>query len=504
MSKMYRIAVGQISSESNHFVPGFAGIDFFRHTGYLYEGHDLYKLAESDTEIGGFLAALRDAPNVEIVPLLATRGNSSSPLAKDCYDFFKSQISCRLTQAGPIDGVLMSHHGSMMAQGQHDPEGDLAATIRRVVGPQAPFVMTLDLHSNITPQMVAQTTALVCYKHYPHDDARATARRSADLLLGALSGSTRPVSVTVKIPMLLTAFHASTEGDGPYAQLMAQAEALERETGILSVSICLVGSYIDVPDMGCSVTVVGDGDDLLARQRAIDLADTFWQRRGEFEVRTYSVRDAIDAARAIEGGPILLLDTSDTTGGGAAGDGIGLVKGLLETNVRERCLAMVVDPQAAAHCHQVAPGATVELDIGHRIDPQWGTPLHIKAQVVRHSDGRFRYQGGILGGTWASMGPSAVLRVDNIQILVMSHPTYEWADEQYVSIGLVPAQAKFVGVKNMMNFRRGYGAIMKAYFVLDLPGPTPPDFRLLPMRRVSRPTYPFEEPDAFVPRVLLE
>ena len=115
------------------------------------------------------------------------------------------------------------------------------------------------------------------------------------------------------------------------------------------------------------------------------------------------------------------------------------------------------------------------------------------AKVLRTSDGRFQYRGGILGGTWASMGPSATLQVGSIQILVASYPTYDWADEQYRCMGMNPAEAKFVGVKNMMNFRLGYRDVMKGFFILDLPGPTPPDMRMLPFRRLKRPLFPWEQ-----------
>jgi microcystin degradation protein MlrC len=112
--------------------------------------------------------------------------------------------------------------------------------------------------------------------------------------------------------------------------------------------------------------------------------------------------------------------------------------------------------------------------------------------VERLSDGCFRYAGGILGGVEVTMGPSAVLAVGSLRLLVTSVPTYEWADDQYRAVGLVPGSAKFVGVKNMMNFRFGYAGVMRGHFVLDLPGPTPPDMRLLPFERVSRPIFPLD------------
>ena len=114
-------------------------------------------------------------------------------------------------------------------------------------------------------------------------------------------------------------------------------------------------------------------------------------------------------------------------------------------------------------------------------------------RVTRVSDGRFQYSGGILGGTWATMGPSVVLEVGSILILIATYPTYDWADEQYRHMGMEPEKIKFIGVKNMMNFRFGYRNIMKGFFVLDLPGPTPPDMRMLPFKRASHPLFPLDE-----------
>ena len=55
------------------------------------------------------------------------------------------------------------------------------------------------------------------------------------------------------------------------------------------------------------------------------------------------------------------------------------------------------------------------------------------------------------------MGPSAVLRIRGIRLLIMSEPTYDWLDEQYRAVGLDPRQAKFIGAKNPMNYRFAYG-----------------------------------------------
>jgi microcystin degradation protein MlrC len=110
--------------------------------------------------------------------------------------------------------------------------------------------------------------------------------------------------------------------------------------------------------------------------------------------------------------------------------------------------------------------------------------------VVKLSDGDFKYTGGIWAGQWGRMGPSAVLQVGAVQVLITTHATYDWADEQYRSMEMDTRGAKFMVVKNPMNYRLGYGRIAKAIFILDTPGPTPPVLHHMPFRNVERPYYP--------------
>ena len=139
----FRIAIAQVSSESNHFVPGFSELEFFSNTGYLLEGEDLLRLDSSDTEIGGFLSVLLGDQEVEVVPLIAARANSANPLSDKCYTYLKDQILNRLEHNPSIQGILISNHGSMCVQSKDDPEGDLAQSIRKVIGSEAPLAITL-------------------------------------------------------------------------------------------------------------------------------------------------------------------------------------------------------------------------------------------------------------------------------------------------------------------------------------------------------------------------
>ena len=89
----------------------------------------------------------------------------------------------------------------------------------------------------------------------------------------------------------------------------------------------------------------------------------------------------------------------------------------------------------------------------------------------------------------------------NVEILIATHPTYDWADEQYASLGMETRAAKFVIVKNPMNYRVGYRDLQRAAFVLDTPGATTafPEKADLPL--LTRPFFPKDRELSFEPTV---
>ena len=53
--------------------------------------------------------------------------------------------------------------------------------------------------------------------------------------------------------------------------------------------------------------------------------------------------------------------------------------------------------------------------------------------------------------------------------------------------------ARFIGVKNPMNYRHAYRDLMKAAYIVDTPGPTPAHVRNLNFKRMQRPFFPLDE-----------
>lgn len=482
-----RIAIGSMSNETSHFLTTISELEHWQNNYVLYED-ELFQLVGTDCEISGMLKIFEEQ-QIDIVPLMAANAVAGGPNSDVCYQHLKDAILTPLQQALPVDGVALALHGSMTAVSEDDTEGDLLVAVRQIVGTDIPIIVTLDLHAHITQKMVDNADAIIGYTHYPHDDAFSTGERGADLLLRIVCGEVTPKMAMAKVPILSSGVRGMTFGDAPMAKLTRRARQLEADPDILSVSIFHVHPTNDVPGMGSGGLVVTNSDSKRAIHEAIVLAEEYWSLRYEFEPEIISIDEAIERGRNIEGGPILLVDTSDAVGGGGAGDSVALLKRLLELEVTEPTLVMIVDPEVAQLCAEAGIGGHVTCELGYKIDPSWGQPIEVEG-VVRHLlDGDFVYTGGVFGGTKTSMGLSAVLAIGNIQVLIMSKPTYDWADEQYRTAGLDVDRVKFIGVKNPMNYHFAYKGA-KADFILDTPGVTPPTVKHLTYKRMERPFFP--------------
>lgn len=478
-----RIAVGSVFIECNDFGGSPADLDTFRRSELLF-GEEVRGVTEG--VIGGMFDVLRNA-GYDILPLLIASACPSGPVTADCYTELKTQLLARLTKSLPTDGVLLGLHGAAAAENAGDLEGDLLLAVRKAVGPDIPIIATLDLHAHITEAMVTEADALLTWETYPHRDAFETGQRGARAMIDILSGTLTPTMAMAKVPVMVSAIHGGTDQPGPFADVMHSAKAWERSGDAYFAGAILVHPYLDRPEMGGGGIVITNGDMDRAVSLASQLATEYWKRRFDLEPDLLPPQEAVQAGLRSEG-QVLLVETADCCGGGAAGDSIAALKALLSACDNQRSVATVVDPVAAELCHQAGVGAEVHLTPGHQVDPRWGNPIQLTGQVVNLTDGRFRYQGGIWDGRFGDMGPSAVIRSRRIEICIATHPTYEWCGEQLTSLGVDTTDAKFVVVKNPMNYHMVW-PLAKA-FVLDTPGPTPATLRHLPFQWLQRPFFP--------------
>ncbi len=93
----------------------------------------------------------------------------------------------------PLDAVMLSLHGAMVADGYDDCEQDLIHHVRKVIGPDMPLGVELDLHCHIGRAFIEDVTAVVIFKEYPHIDAVERAEELWQIMEATLDGKIKPM-----------------------------------------------------------------------------------------------------------------------------------------------------------------------------------------------------------------------------------------------------------------------------------------------------------------------
>ena len=439
--------------------------------------------------MGGMLEVLAER-EARPVPLLFASTSPGGPLTTECYEALRRDLLAALEAVTPVDAVLLALHGAAVSETVHDIEGDLLAAARALVGPGVPIVATLDLHAHVTEAMVTNADGLVAWETYPHRDSYTTGRRGAALVVNAAVGAVRPTMVMAKVPVLTGAVNGSTEGDGPFADMMRKAKALEARADVLSTSMFLVHPFIDRPGMGSGGLVITDGDTAGARDATVALAEEYWQRRHEFEPAMSTPAEAVRQGLLIDDSPIVLMETADACGGGAAGDSVACIAALANSPpMRCRWRRSWTPRQRPSATPRVAPSDAPSRPPAR---PPLGQPDH----HCRHCRGahrrqvrlRRRHLGGRRRRDGPDGGPTVGWPADRDR-----HASHLRVDRRAVRVGGRRRDApKFAVVKNPMNYRMVYPDA-PAVIVIDSPGPTPASVRSLPFERMQRPFFPLDD-----------
>ncbi len=466
-----------------------------------FEARSLHRGAEiapayrgTNTEVAAFFDACA-RHGWTPVPVLVADATPSGKVTRAAFETFAGEILAALESAAPLDALLMPLHGAMVAEHADDGEGALLQRIRDKIGRSVPIAATLDLHANVTDQMAELADILVSYRTYPHVDQYDIASEAAELLARTLAGEIAPRTVVARGAMLDAADHGRTTAPGPMSEVLESAARFRAEPGVLSVGINAGFPWADIRDAGPSAVVVGDGESPRYGEIAEALIQEIWDKRHRRSIQTVSVAEAMRglAAAAPGAGAVVLADFADNPGGGGYGDSVGLLGGMIEAGLDNAAYATVYDPEAAALCTRAGEGAEVTLALGCKVDPRFGAPLHVTAVVKRVSDGRLTFDGPMNAGVSVSMGPSAVLAVGGVEIVVAS-ARFQAYDQQYFKhAGIDPAAKAVVAVKSAHHFRAAFAPIARAIVVVDGgDGLTSANFKELPYERVRRPVYPLD------------
>jgi microcystin degradation protein MlrC len=429
-----------------------------------------------------------------LVHPVSANPNPSGIVTDDAFETLTGMILDAVDAKGPIDGALLHLHGAMVSESHEDAEGEFLARLRRRLGPEAPVVVTLDLHANVTQRMADNASALIAYRTYPHIDQYERAWQGAELLERAMRGEVRPRTVIARRPMIYGLDHGRTQR-GPMAELIARGAALESGGEALVVSICAGFSRANIHDVGPSVTVTVAGDVARAQAIAEEFMDHAWKTRDFTTVKLLSVAEAVGLARRGTQGdkPLVVADYTDNPGGGGYGDATAFLKGLVEGGVESVAFHAICDPQAVQEAMRAGVGSKTTIALGGKTDPSLGGgPLSLFGEVMCLTTGRFIAYGPMGGGIERNYGPSMVFRVGGIDIIVITNNGQAVDLGQFTSLGIDPTRYRTVAVKSMQHFRAAFEPIAREVVLVDTGALCSEIYTPELFTKVRRPVWPLD------------
>jgi microcystin degradation protein MlrC len=495
-----RIAIGQLWQETNTFNPLPTTQRDFEQFGAL-RGAELVERMADTNELGGFIQSLRAWPErPEIVGLVRLPAWPSGAATAGTFAWLRAELIESLRAALPVEGVLLALHGAMVAEGVPDVEGEILVALREVIGPRVPLVATLDLHANVTAAMVRHADALVLYHTAPHIDVFETGRRGARLLHRILFDGARPVTAFQKLPLVVPAERANTQDPASVSHAFRlRLQELEADRCILAAGLATVQPWLDIPELGSSVLVVTDGDASLAESAGAELASELWRRRRDYLPELVSVEDAVREARRHANGLVVLSDSADATTSGAPGDSTWLLRELLKYQWPRPALVTLVAPEVVAEAKRLGAGAEFTGAVGGVRDARFSKPVPLTARVERLFRAAFTLTGHLARNLPIDMGPSAVLRQDNVHVVVTSRTGPHFAPELFRTAELDPFAASVLVAKSPCGFRAAYEGRARKILVVRAPGCAPADFWRYEYHNIPRPLWPWDELDSWAP-----
>jgi microcystin degradation protein MlrC len=462
---------------------------------YVYLGDDaIAARGNANTDLAGFRDVAIEK-GWKQVHAISTSAPPAGLVTRDAFDRITGIIIAAAEQhRSGLDGIALGLHGAMVTDFDEDGEGELLARLRAAVGSALPIAITLDPHANVTERMHMLADIVVSYKTYPHIDMRATGRHAAEVLHRTMAGEIRPVTLRVHRPMLEEVNGGRTD-IGPMIERIARARTYEQQPDIFAVSINGGFGNADIAEVGPTVLITAQGDMAAHRAFADEIADDIWTRRFESINRYLTVEEAAMRCAAHDGagGPLVVADYADNPGGGAYGDGTNLLQALLDAKVTQACFGPMVDPEAAKVLQGHVVGETVSLQLGGKVAPEiGGGPLRVTGIVKLLSDGRYVGDGPMIGGQSLCWGPTAVLAIGGIDILVVSLSSQMLDLQQFRAFGVDPTAMRAVVLKSMQHFRAAFEPIAAEVLICDSGALCTPDLTKLTYRRVRRPIHPLD------------
>ena len=468
---MPRILLAGLFHETHTFLDGVTPLESFT----VRRGDEMLTCKGDASPLGGVLE-IADEFGWEIIPATDFRAQPSATVADEVVEQFWADLA-PAAEKGDFEAVYLVLHGAMATQSLVDVEGEILRRLRQIT--QVPIFGVFDLHANFSPAMAELADCLVGYRENPHTDAREAGLIAARLLQRCLTSGERP-RMQLQQPGIIWPPTGTGTASDPMLSLEAIARHFEEEDETLWAMTVVAGfSFADTPDTGVSFVACTKGNateklDALAR-RALELAHLG-------TITDPSADEVLTSLTPLPHGLTVLVEPSDNIGGGAPGDGTGLLRALLRHGV-ENAAVCINDPKTVRALESGARHLRLGGK-GSRLDPG---PLEIDVELISLQDGLFELEDknshlASMNGDSFDMGRCAVVKHAGITILITSVKTPPFDLGQWHSQGIAVEEMSVVAVKAAVAHRRAYDKIAARMLWADTPGPCSSNLSTLPFR----------------------
>jgi microcystin degradation protein MlrC len=483
-----RVLFAGLFHETHTFLEGTTRLSDFTITC----GKEMLRCSGDSSPMGGALDCAR-AFGWEIIPAADFRATPGAMVEDEVIEAFCHELLTRVPLA--LDAVYLVLHGAMVSPSFDDVEGEILARLRARIGHDVPIFGVFDLHANFTQRMADLANCLVAYRENPHADARRAAQIAATLLQRCQTTRQVPRMFWRHPPLMWPPTGTATACE-PMLSLEKMAREMESTREFWAVNVCAGFSFADMPDAGVSFVIATLGDEAQARAALQRLCDLALTKKVEGNVTDASVNEVFAKLDLRSPGLTVLVEASDNIGGGAPGDGTGLLRALIERQTSNAAIC-INDPEAVRRLRAVAPGHKITLPVGGRSSQLDAGPVSLTVELLRSSDGKFELEDkrshlASMCGDHFDMGECAVVRHAGLTILLTSHKTPPFDLGQWRSQGIEPRDLSVIGVKAAVAHRHAYDPITQQMLWVDTPGPCTSHLKSLPFRKVRRPIYPLD------------
>jgi microcystin degradation protein MlrC len=475
MNSKRRIGLGGIAIESCTFSPLTTAMEDF----LVLRGDEM--LARYPFMPGWDFGGRKD---IQWLPFLQAKAIPGGPVQAEVYQALKEELLAGIRQALPLDGFYFDIHGAMNVVGMDDAEADLARAVREAVGPDCLIAAGMDLHGNVTAELVALVDIFTAYRMAPHEDYLITRERNCRLLLKCLDEKIRPVRAWARIPVGLPGERTSTFVE-PGKSVYATLELSDLRPEVLDASLWVGYVWADEPRNSATVVITGT-DAAVCREEALRVAKVYWDARENFDfcAETGDTDTCISKAAALGVKSVFISDSGDNPTAGGAGDIPYFASRLLAhpqfaSGEKTAIHAGIPAPEAVKACQAAGLGEVVTVTVGGWLDPIHGSPLELTG-MVRH-----------LASNDPIDGDLAVLQTGGVAVILTTRRKHFHVIEEFTRLGLDPRDFHVTSVKIGYLEPELRDASSHAFLALT-PGAVNQDIERLNYRRVQRPFFPLD------------